>query len=156
MCLYRNCFSSSFFSNLWRNGKLKVDRDEEFYVGNIICIYICMYVSNFKSFLSLEVYDYIDDRDDCDRMEIRGNTFSLPERVKILIWFLHRSQQQCERSSTLITKETIIIIIIRGYSPPRGRSPAAQPCASNLKRENNHFYPRSFFRIFVTFVRSSI
>lgn len=26
-----------------------------------------MYVSNFKSFLSLEVYDYIDDRDDCDR-----------------------------------------------------------------------------------------
>lgn len=62
-----------------------MDRDEEFYVGNIICIYICMYVSNFKSFLSLEVYDYIDDRDDCDRMEIRGNTFSLPERVKILI-----------------------------------------------------------------------
>lgn len=51
----------------------------------ILYIYICMYVSNFKSFLSLEVYDYIDDRDDCDRMEIRGNTFSLPERVKILI-----------------------------------------------------------------------
>lgn len=44
-----------------------MNRDEEFYVGNIICIYICMYVSNFKSFLSLEVYDYIDDRDDCDR-----------------------------------------------------------------------------------------
>lgn len=62
-----------------------MDRDEEFYVGNIICIYICMYVSNFKSFLSLEVYDYVDDRDDSNRMEIRGSTFSLPERVKILI-----------------------------------------------------------------------
>lgn len=54
----------------------------------ILCIYIHMYmcVNNFKSFLSLEVYDYVDDRDGCNRTEIRkGNTFSLLERVKILI-----------------------------------------------------------------------
>lgn len=131
-----------------------MDRDEEFYVGNIICIYICMYVSNFKSFLSLEVYDYIDDRDDCN-----GNTreyvFITRESENFNLIFTPFSTT-VRKSSTLITKETIIIIIIRGYSPPRGRSPAAQPCASNLKRENNHFYPRSFFRIFVTFVRSSI
>lgn len=40
------------------------------------------------------------------------------------------------------------IIVISGYSPSPGRSPAAQPCASNLKRENNHFYPRSISSLF--------
>lgn len=40
------------------------------------------------------------------------------------------------------------IIVINGYSPSPGRSPAAQPCASNLKRENNHFYPRSISSLF--------
>lgn len=39
----------------------------------------------------------------------------------------------------LIGKE----IICRSYSPPRGRNPAAQPCTSNLKQKNKHFYPRS-------------
>lgn len=43
-----------------------------------VCMYVC--ISNFKSFLSLEIYDYIDDRDNCSRIEIRENTFSLPER----------------------------------------------------------------------------
>lgn len=63
-----------------------MDRDEEFYAGNIIYIYMYVCVNNFKSFLSLEVYDYVDDRDGCNRTEIRkGNTFSLLERVKILI-----------------------------------------------------------------------
>lgn len=39
----------------------------------------------------------------------------------------------------LIRKE----IICRSYSPPRGRNPAAQPCTSNLKQKNKHFYSRS-------------
>lgn len=104
-----------------------MDRDEEFYVGNIICIYICMYVSNFKSFLSLEVYDYIDDRDDCN-----GNTreyvFITRESENFNLIFTPFSTT-VRKSSTLITKKTIIIImfVITHLLVDEARRPSRAP-----------------------------
>lgn len=110
----------------------------------ILYVCMCTCVSNFKSFLSLEVYTMM-------LYVIRATNIS----AKITLFYEEKSEnfnlifytfffsRECIfpylEIVCLIRKE----IICRSYSPPRGRNPAAQPCTSNLKQKNKHFYSRS-------------
>lgn len=110
----------------------------------ILYVCMCTCVSNFKSFLSLEVYTmmlYVIRATNISAKitlfyEEKGENFNL-------IFYTFFFSRECIfphlEIVCLIRKE----IICRSYSPPRGRNPAAQPCTSNLKQKNKHFYSRS-------------